>query len=157
MVKTFSLFSLNITFWKYCAGDKLTVERLFVVVGCREQGERTRLLLISFSEDKVLKACLLSQKRFPARRLPIAAVCLNHNFHEFLAVTSLKGCWTSSTSLLFYSWAFGSFAISSLVGLRRQTVQQIRRSTVWLNDILLRRHANRKENSGRSVLKTTLS
>lgn len=54
---------------------------------------------------------------------------------------------------MFYSWVSGSFAKSSVVDLRRQTVRQIQQNSVRLNDILLCRLANRKENSGGSALK----
>jgi len=107
MVKIFSLFYLNITLWKKICRRKLDSRTMFVVVGCREQGERTRLLLISLSEDKVLKACLLSQKWFPCRRLSIAAVCLNQNFHGFLAARSPKGGWNSSTPLALSCFIHG--------------------------------------------------
>lgn len=61
-----------------------------------------------------------------------------------------------ATSLLpccFIHRAQGSFAKSSVVDLRRQTVLQIHQNSVSLNDILLCRLANHKENSGGSVLK----
>lgn len=47
----------------------------------------------------------------------------------------------------------GSFAMSCVVDLRRQTVLQIHQNSVQVDGILLRRLANRKENSGGSVLK----
>lgn len=53
----------------------------------------------------------------------------------------------------FIHRAQGSFAKSSVVDLRRQTALQIHQNSVRLNDILLCRLANRKENSGGSVLK----
>lgn len=61
-----------------------------------------------------------------------------------------------TTSLLpccFIHRAQGSFAKSSVVDLRRQTVLQIHQNSVRLNDILLWRLVNRKENSGGSALK----
>lgn len=53
----------------------------------------------------------------------------------------------------FIHRAQGSFAKSSVVDLRRQTALQIHQNSVKLNDILLCRLANRKENGGGSALK----
>lgn len=125
----------------------MTGQWLFVSVRCKDKAERITLLLISFS--KVIWSN--TPERRLSARIKISMDFQSRNYRKVLVPLYLY------PRLLFYSCAFASFANFSLVGLRRQTVQQIRGSAVWLNDILHRRHANRKENSGTSALKTTLS
>lgn len=80
--------------------------------------------------------------------LPSAPRCSSNTQTErgFSLATFLFPC-------CFIYGAQGSFAKSSVVDLRRQTVLQIHQNSFRLNDILLCRLANRKENSGRSALK----
>lgn len=100
----------------------------------------------------------------PRRWLPAAAVSSNH-----VAVCTTLFLKRSNRVRLFSRHlhpphpccfihrAQGSFAKSSVVDLRRQTALQIRQNSVRLNDILHRRLANRKENSGGSALKPRVS
>lgn len=80
--------------------------------------------------------------------LPSVPCCFSNARTEwgFSLATSLLPC-------CFIHRAQGSFAKSSVVDLRRQTALQIHQNSVRLNDILLCRLANRKENSGGSALK----
>lgn len=111
--------------------------------------------------DWTLKA-LLSKVRqgFFSRagdcRLPLSAPITLPSVPRCSSNAQAERGFSLATSLLpccFIHRAQGSFAKSSVVDLRRQTALQIHQNSVRLNDILLCRLANRKENSGGSALK----
>lgn len=89
-------------------------------------------------------------------RLPLSAPITLPSVPRCSSNAQTRRGFSLATSLLpccFIHRAQGSFAKSSVVDLRRQTALQIHQNSVRLNDILLCRLANRKENSGGSALK----
>lgn len=89
-------------------------------------------------------------------RLPLSAPITAPSAPRCSSNAQAERGFSLAASLLpccFIHGAQGSFAKSSVVDLGRQTAPQIHQNSVRLNDILLCRLANRKENSGRSALK----